>query len=70
MEKHKKLSNKAFEDYMQKLTNKLNKFIKKNRIRIDYVCPILRSGAIPAVYIANKLNIVKFAPIQIKHIVK
>lgn len=23
MEKHKKLSNKAFEDYMQKLTNKL-----------------------------------------------
>ncbi|MEF2619667.1 MAG: phosphoribosyltransferase [Clostridia bacterium] len=68
MERHKKLSNKAFEFYIEQLTNKLNQFIKKNKIQIDYVCPILRSGAIPAVYIANKLNIIKFAPIQIKHI--
>ena len=68
MEKHKKLSNKAFEEYMYELTNKLNSFIKKNKIQIDYICPILRSGAIPAVYIANKLNVVKFAPIQVKHI--
>ena len=61
MEKHKKLSNNAFEEYMYKLINRLNDFIKKNNIQIDYVCPILRSGAIPAVYVANKLNIVKFA---------
>ena len=30
--------------------------------------PILRSGAVPAVYIANELNLVKFAPIQVKKI--
>lgn len=68
MEKHKKISNKTFETYMDTLANRLDKYLKKNKIRIDYVCPIIRSGAIPAVYIANKLNIVKFAPIQIKHI--
>lgn len=68
MEKHKKISNKTFETYMDNLANRLDKYLKKNKIRIDYVCPIIRSGAIPAVYIANKLNIVKFAPIQIKHI--
>ena len=68
MEKHKKLSNKKFELYMDLITERLNNFIISNNIRIDYICPILRSGAIPAVYIANKLNIIKFAPIQIKHI--
>ena len=68
MEKHKKLSNKAFELYIENLTKELKKFIKNNKIQIDYICPILRSGAVPAVYIANKLNIIKFAPIQIKHI--
>jgi len=68
MEKHKRISNKQFEIYMEQLASRLNEFLRKNHIRIDYVCPILRSGAVPAVYLANKLNIIKFAPIQIKHI--
>ena len=68
MEKHKRMSNKTFETYIEQLSKKLDKFIKSNNIRVDYVCPILRSGAIPAVYIANKLNIIKFFPIQVKHI--
>ena len=68
MEKHKKLSNKKFELYMNIIGDKLMNFIAKSDIRIDYICPILRSGAVPAVYIANKLNIIKFAPIQVKHI--
>jgi len=68
MEKHKKLSNKKFEMYINEITEKLNCFLEKNNIKIEYVSPILRSGAIPSVYISNKLNIIKFAPIQIKHI--
>lgn len=67
MEKHKKLSSKKFEVYMNIIAERLNEFAIKNEIKIDYICPILRSGAIPSVYIANKLNIIKFAPIQIKH---
>lgn len=68
MEKHKKLSNKKFEVYVDIITDRLKKFILNNNIKIDYICPILRSGAIPSVYIANKLNVIKFAPIQVKHI--
>lgn len=68
MEKHKKLSNNKFELYINLISERLRDFVTNNNIRIDYICPILRSGAVPAVYIANKLNIIKFAPIQVKHI--
>ena len=65
---YKKLSYKKFLKCIDKLCENLEGYIEKNKLRIDYICPILRSGAVPAVYIANKLNIVKFLPIQIKHI--
>jgi len=68
MEKHKRISNKKIELYIDEITERLKKFLEDNNLRIDYICPVLRSGAIPAVYIADKLNIIKCAPIQIKHI--
>ena len=68
MKNYKRMSNEEFIGYMNKLSNDLENFIKKNNIKIDYVCPILRSGGVPAIYISNQLNIVKFAPIQVKHI--
>lgn len=65
---YKKMSNEIFEKHIDKLCENLSDFVKHNGIKIDYICPILRSGAIPAVYISNRLNIVKFLPIQVKHI--
>lgn len=65
---YKKMSNEIFEKYIDKLCESLSKFINRNGIKIDYICPILRSGAIPAVYISNRFNIVKFLPFQVKHI--
>lgn len=65
---YKKMSNEIFEKHTNKLCKNLSNFIEQNGIKIDYICPILRSGAIPAVYISNRLNIVKFLPIQVKHI--
>lgn len=65
---YKKMSNEVFEKHIDKLCNNLSSFIKNNDIKIDYICPILRSGAIPAVYISNKLNIIKFLPFQVKHV--
>lgn len=67
-ENYKKLTYNNFLKYIDKLSENLRSYINKNKIKIDYICPILRSGAVPAVYIANKLNIVKFLPIQVKHI--
>lgn len=65
---YKKMTSAVFEKYINKLCENLSGFIQKNRIKVDYICPVLRSGAIPAVYISNRLNIVKFLPFQVKHI--
>lgn len=65
---YRKMEDSEFISYIDKLSNNLNYYLKNNNIKIDYVCPILRGGSIPAVYIANRLNIIKFFPIQVKHV--
>lgn len=65
---YKRLEDNEFLQYMDKLCKNLEKYIENNKMKIDYICPVLRSGAVPAVYISNKLNIVKFLPMQVKHI--
>lgn len=67
-DKLKEMSHKQFVKYVDKLSVKLRKFINEKGLKIDYIVPVLRSGAEPAVYIANRLNIVKFLPMQVKHI--
>lgn len=62
------MSHSQFKKYILKLSREIEKYTNQNNIRIDYVVPILRSGAVPAVYIANELNLIKFAPIQVKKI--
>lgn len=62
------ISHRKFKKYVLKLSKEIKKYTDENNIRIDYVVPILRSGAVPAVYIANELNLIKFAPIQVKKI--
>ena len=64
----KEMSHDQFKDYCVDLSKQIDDFCNINDLRIDYVVPILRSGAVPAVYISNMLNIVKFAPIQVKKI--
>ncbi len=65
---YKRMEHNEFLQYIDKICNQLGRYIQDNEIKIDYICPVLRSGAVPAVYISNKLNIVKFLPIQVKHI--
>lgn len=65
---YKRMEHNEFLQYIDKICEQLEKYIKNNKIKIDYICPVLRSGAVPAVYISNKLNIVKFLPIQVKHV--
>ena len=57
-----------FKKHVLKVTKEIEEYTTKNNLRIDYVVPILRSGAVPAVYIANELNLIKFVPIQVKKI--
>lgn len=62
------LSHRKFKKYTHKLSKNISQYCAEHNLKIDYVVPILRSGAVPSVYIANQLNIVKFAPIQPKWI--
>lgn len=54
--------------HVDKLCNGIKEYLDNNKIKVDYICPILRSGGIPAIYISNRLNIIKFLPFQVKHI--
>lgn len=65
---YKRMEYNDFLQHIDKLCDHLGKYIQDNKIKIDYICPVLRSGAVPATYISNKLNIVKFLPMQVKHI--
>ncbi len=62
------MTHSEFKKHVLKVTKEIEKYTMENNIRIDYVVPILRSGTVPAVYIANELNLIKFAPIQVKKI--
>lgn len=64
----KSMSHDEFKGYCLKLSKEIQEYCDNTNQRIDYVVPILRSGAVPAVYIANELNLIKFAPIQVKKI--
>lgn len=64
----KDMSHDEFKNYCLKLAKDIYDYCDSNNVRIDYVVPILRSGAVSAVYIANELNLIKFAPIQVKKI--
>lgn len=67
-DRYRKMSHAEFLRHMESLSAKIKEFLKRENLKIDYVVPILRSGAVPATYIANKLNLVKFAPFQAKHV--
>lgn len=67
-ENYRRISHNEFIEYIDRICNDLEKYINENQLKVDYICPILRSGGVPAIYISNRLNIVKFAPFQVKHI--
>lgn len=60
----------SWEDYgnlLEKLVQEISDYAQKFSLKFDLVAPILRGGAIPAITIANKLDIVQTFPIQLKY---
>lgn len=62
----KHISYRKFVKCIDKLHTEIAAFLTLKKMRIDYVVPVLRSGAIPATYLAQRLVSVKFAPVQVK----
>lgn len=60
----------SWEEYLPELTNLINKVVKythENNLKVDAVVPILRGGAIPATFLAYKLNVLLVLPVQYKY---
>jgi len=60
----------SWEDYgktLEVLFNKVEKYLKENKIKIDAVVPILRGGAFPGTYLAFRLNLLRILPVQYKY---
>jgi len=60
----KKLSWEEYGKTLDILYEKLSRYIKKNRIKIHAVVPILRAGAIPGIFLAYRFRILRILPIQ------
>ena len=60
----KKLSWEEYGRTLDILYERLSRYIKKNKVQIDAVVPILRAGAIPGIYLAYKFHILRIIPIQ------
>lgn len=46
------------------LKRKIQNYIKKNKIVIDAVVPVLRGGVFPGAHLAYRLGILKIIPVQ------
>ena len=50
---------------LDKLYEKVNRYIKEKDIKIDAVVPILRGSAFSGAYLAFKLNLLRILPVQL-----
>ncbi len=60
----------TWEEYgktLEILYQKVSKYLKENKIKIDIVVPILRGGAFPGMYLAYKFHILPILPVQYKY---
>lgn len=60
----KKLSWQEYGKTLEILYNKVNKYLKAKKIKINAVVPILRGGAFPGVYLAYRLHILTILSVQ------
>lgn len=56
-----------FHQIVNQLIEQLDNYQKKQKIKFDAVAPMLRSGGIPAIMIANKMQIIPIIPFQVKY---
>ena len=49
------------------LNRKISSYLKKNKLAVDAVVPILRGGAFSGIYLAYQLGVLKIIPVQYKY---
>ena len=63
----KKVSWEEYGKTLEILFQKVNKYIKKNNIKIDAVVPILRGGSFPGAYLTYQFHLLRILPVQYKY---
>ncbi|MDO9399428.1 MAG: phosphoribosyltransferase [bacterium] len=61
---------RSWEEYakiMEKILKDVQKYITKNKIKIDAVVPILRGGNILGTFLAYRLHLLRILPVQYKY---
>ncbi len=53
-----------YEEILKKLHRSISRHLKKNKLRIDAVVPIMRGGGVPGVYLAYKLHVLSILPVH------
>ncbi|MGN1297527.1 MAG: hypothetical protein ACI4VH_03745 [Clostridia bacterium] len=64
------ISWERIDEYIDKIYLDVDKYIKKNGLKIRYISPILRGGGIPAVKLSHLFDQVDMLPIQLKNNLK
>lgn len=62
-----KMSWQEYEAHIQTIYQKLKKFLEERKAKVDYIVPVLRGGAIPAVSLSYLLGVVPLGILQLKH---
>ncbi len=62
-----KISWKQFDFYLGKIKEDIEKYLKENNLKIDFIFPIFRGGGIPALKLAFDFKIIKVFPCQYKY---
>ena len=57
---------KKIDQFIDKIYVDVKEYIDNNNLKIKYICPILRGGAVPAVKLSHMLNVIDMLPIQLR----
>lgn len=56
-----------YQSHINRIHLELNKFLKLNNITVDYIIPVIRGGAVPAISLSYLLKVVPIGVLQLKH---
>ncbi|MFH1232912.1 MAG: phosphoribosyltransferase [Patescibacteria group bacterium] len=62
-----KRSWQEYADIMEKILKDVQKYIVKNKIKIDAIVPILRGGNVLGTFLAYRLHLLRILPVQYKY---
>ena len=63
----RQLNWQKYGELVDSLVSKVRQYSREHNVNFHIIAPILRGGAIPAVAIANKLDVTPMLPIQLKY---